>query len=96
MLAPIIANFARQLAAVVEQFTSDRVGAATKTVKRAAPIGRVARSGARGRMRKLCYFPGCKNVAAPRFGMFCAAEHKKLSKAAKEKYRTEYLKKKAA
>lgn len=39
----------------------------------------------------LCYYPGCKNLAAPRFGMFCAALHKNLSKADKEKYRQERL-----
>jgi hypothetical protein len=38
-----------------------------------------------------CYYPGCKNLAAPRFGMFCAALHKKLPAADKEKYRKQHL-----
>jgi hypothetical protein len=96
LLAPVIEQFAQQLAAVVERFTTDRVSAETKkTVKRAAPVGRVARTGRLGRTAKRCYFPGCKNVAAPRFGMFCAVEHKRLSKADKEKYRAQRLKKAA-
>jgi hypothetical protein len=96
LIAPVIEHFAQQLAAVVERFTTDRVTAATKTVKRAAPVGRFARTGARGRAAKRCYFPGCNNVAAPRFGMFCAIAHKNLSTADKKKYRAKYLKKKAA
>jgi len=36
---------------------------------------------------KLCYYPRCRNLAAPRFGMFCAAKHKGLPDAAKARYR---------
>jgi hypothetical protein len=34
-----------------------------------------------------CYFPRCENVAAARYGMFCAAEHKNLPKSQKQFYR---------
>lgn len=44
------------------------------------------------RSKQLCYYPGCKNIAAPRYGMFCVAEHKELSKADKEKYRAQHEK----
>jgi hypothetical protein len=59
-----------------------KAAAAAKPAKRAKKDGR---SGA-----KLCYFPGCKNGAAPRFSMFCAAEHKDLSKSEKNKYRAQH------
>jgi hypothetical protein len=45
--------------------------------------GRVRRS----RPPPRCYFPGCENLAAPRFGMFCAALHKGLPAAQKARYR---------
>lgn len=54
--------------------------------------GRGAKSRRGPRSKQLCYFPGCKNIAAPRYGMFCVAEHKDLSKAEKEKYRGQHEK----
>jgi hypothetical protein len=98
-ISPVIEEFARQLSVAVERFTTDRIGAEVKGARRPVKPGLVARRNGRGasrRARILCYFPGCKNIAAPRFGMFCAAEHKKLPKAEKEKYRAQYLKKKGA
>jgi hypothetical protein len=88
MLLPIIEQFANRLAQTVEQFTVSRIEQAIK-LQGAGPRGRRGRVAAAraGRSQTLCYFPGCKNIAAPRFGMFCAAEHKNLSKADKEKYR---------
>jgi hypothetical protein len=95
ILSPIVDEFARQLSAAIEGFTNERVAAQTKSAKRVGAVGRTAlrtrkRRGARAGTR--CYFPGCKNLAAPRFGMFCAAEHKSLRKAEKEKYRAQHKK----
>lgn len=88
LINPIIADFAHRLAAVVERFTVGRIEAAVRASGNQLQ-GRRGRGGGGGRSRgkTLCYYPGCKNVAAPRFGMFCAALHKDLSKAEKEKYR---------
>jgi hypothetical protein len=77
----IVEQFARQLAGALSGFIASN--SATVTGKR----GRRAGRGRARRGRVLCYFPGCKNLAAPRFGMFCAAEHKNLPKSEKEKYR---------
>ena len=93
-LAPIIEQFASRLAQTVEQFTISRIEQALRT--QASPAGRGGRGRGAGRARRaqvLCYYPGCKNVAAPRFGMFCAAEHKSLSKSDKEKYRALHARK---
>jgi hypothetical protein len=88
LINPIIQEFAHRLAAVVERFTVGRIEAAVRASGNALQ-GRRGRAGAGGRTRgkTLCYYTGCKNVAAPRFGMFCAALHKDLPKAEKEKYR---------
>ena len=81
LLKPLLLDFARQIASAAERITLERV--------------RQVLEGARGRRVRLkrsgpaarCYFPGCKNTAAPRFGMFCAALHKNISAAEKAKYR---------
>ena len=93
LLNPIIEQFATRLAQTVEKFTVGRIeqavraqGASLRGRRGKAPTGRSRRE------QTLCYYPGCKNIAAPRFGMFCAAEHKNLSKADKEKYRAAKLK----
>ncbi len=87
LIAPILAQFAERVGAAIEKFTTARI---TKSV-RSALAGRAA--GTRRRRRRAvisCYYPYCRNVAAPRFGMFCAAEHKGLSKAEKLKYRAKH------
>jgi hypothetical protein len=88
LINPIIQEFAQRLAAVVERFTVGRIEAAVRASGNALQ-GRRGRApgAARTRGKTLCYYPGCKNVAAPRFGMFCAALHKDLPKTEKEKYR---------
>lgn len=88
LINPIILDFAHRLAAVVERFTVGRIEAAVRSSgnQLQGRRGRVAGAG-RSRGKTLCYYPNCKNVAAPRFGMFCAALHKDLPKAEKEKYR---------
>jgi hypothetical protein len=92
LLTPIIEQFASRLASTVEQFTISRIEQAIRA-QATSLRGRRGRGGGRARRAQvLCYYPGCKNVAAPRFGMFCAAEHKSLSKADKEKYRASHAK----
>jgi hypothetical protein len=88
LINPIILDFAHRLASVVERFTVGRIEAAVRASGNQLQ-GRRGRAtgGGRSRGKTLCYYPGCKNVAAPRFGMFCAALHKDLPKAEKEKYR---------
>jgi hypothetical protein len=88
LISPIVQEFAQRLAAVVERFTVGRIEAAVRASGNALQGRRGRAAGAaRSRGKTLCYFPGCKNVAAPRFGMFCAALHKDIPKADKEKYR---------
>lgn len=88
LINPIIQDFAHRLAAVVERFTVGRIEDAVRS-SGSLLQGRRGRAlgGGRTRGKTLCYYPNCKNVAAPRFGMFCAALHKNLPKAEKEKYR---------
>jgi hypothetical protein len=93
LINPLVADFAQRLAAVVERFTVGRIEAAVRASgnslqgRRGRPVGST-----RGRSKTLCYYPGCKNIAAPRFGMFCAALHKNLPKTEKEKYRAQHEK----
>src|SRR3954447_15066953 len=88
LINPIITEFAQRLAAVVERFTVGRIEAAVRASGNALQGRRGRAPGAtRTRGKTLCYYPNCKNVAAPRFGMFCAALHKDLPKTEKEKYR---------
>jgi hypothetical protein len=81
LLRPILEELARELALHVERFTLKRVNS---EIARA-----MARKATRPAKRKavLCYYPGCKNVAAPRFGMFCAALHKQLPNREKARLR---------
>lgn len=87
LVSPIVEQFTRKLGETLERFITGRIG---KEIARSERDN--ARRGRRGRPRRrrshvTCYYPGCKNLAAPRFGMFCAALHKNLPKAEKEKYR---------
>lgn len=92
LINPIIQDFAYRLAAVVERFTVGRIEAAVRASGNSLKGRRGRALGGRTRSKTLCYFPGCKNIAAPRFGMFCAALHKNLPKADKEKYRAQHEK----
>lgn len=86
LIRPILSDFARAISAAVERQTMERV----RDVLESASPGRAGRA-LRRRPQVLCYYPGCKNVAAPRFGMFCAALHKDLPAGEKEKYRKQRL-----
>jgi len=95
VLSPLVERFAARLASTVERFTISRIERAVKEQAKSARGSGRGRGGlgrARRRSPVLCYYPGCKNLAAPRFGMFCAALHKDISKAEKEKYRARHLK----
>jgi hypothetical protein len=92
MVTPLVEEFARKLGTTLERFITGRITKETKdSVRRGGRRGRPGK-GRRRRARVTCYYPGCKNVAAPRFGMFCAALHKNIPKAEKEKYREQHLK----
>jgi hypothetical protein len=87
LVTPLVEEFARKLGSTLERFITGRIAKETRdSVRRGRPGG-----GRRKRARVTCYYPGCKNIAAPRFGMFCAALHKSLPKAEKEKYREQHL-----
>jgi hypothetical protein len=96
-----IEAFTRQLVAVVEAATAQRIQAALagafgvpqkrgpgRPPKRLATMAPLALVSAPARKKQLCPVPGCKNLAAPVFGMVCK-EHKKVSKAKIKKYREE-------
>jgi hypothetical protein len=92
LLRPLLNDFARSIASAVERTTLERVREALD----GAVSGMGHSSGARARRAPAtCYYPGCRNLAAPRFGMFCAALHKKLPAAEKEKYRQRHLRARA-
>jgi hypothetical protein len=90
LINPVIQDFAHRLAALVERFTITRIEHAVRASGSAIAARRGRPLGSGRRAKILCYYPGCKNIAAPRFGMFCAAEHKGLAKAEKEKYRAQH------
>jgi hypothetical protein len=83
-LESTVSDFAAQLVRACEAFVEKRVAgeiAATSAGTKAQRLRRPATK------RKLSYYPGCKNVAAPRFGMFCAAVPKDLPKRQKNEIR---------
>ena len=85
-LRPVIDRFVVQLARIVEKHAQQELRRRVLDEVR----GRYGARGGRPRRAPVrCYFPGCKNLAAPRFGMFCAAEHKNLPAAAKARYRAQ-------
>lgn len=89
VVTPLVDQFAARLGQTLERFITTRIAKETKDAGTRRP-GRAPTRARRG--KTFCYYPGCKNVAAPRFGMFCAALHKDLPKAEKERYRAQRLK----
>lgn len=94
----LIETFASQLVAATEMAAAERIRAALASAfggaakhgpgrpkQVAAPL---AASMKQRRPKQLCPVPGCKNPAAPVFGMVCA-QHKNVSKAKIKKYREE-------
>jgi hypothetical protein len=103
-ITAIVESFANQLAAAVEASVTQRLQAAIagvfdapqkrgpgrppkQAVAGVAPVA--ARSaGKKTRPKQFCPVPGCKNVAAPIFGMVCK-DHKNVAKSKITKYRAE-------
>jgi hypothetical protein len=83
----LVEDFTNQLSSLLERDALDRARAVVESAlggSRAA-VGAKMLSGAR-RPKQLCPVPGCKNPAAPVFGMVCA-KHKDISKSQIAKYR---------
>jgi hypothetical protein len=94
----MVEAFARQIAAAVEASMAERIqatiaGAFGSPVKRGPgrppklAAARALTAPKKTRPKQLCPVPGCKNPAAPVFGMVCA-KHKDVAKAKIKKYRT--------
>ncbi len=89
-------NFVRQIVAATEAAAAQRIQAALASAfgvaqKRGPGRPKQALSAARparARPKQLCPVPGCKNPAAPVFGMVCA-KHKDVPKAKIKQYRAE-------
>jgi hypothetical protein len=82
LLSPILGTFSQKLSETLEKFIERRIARELQAHLKAAP-----KRARKKRLTILCYYPGCRNVAAPRHGMFCTAEHKGLSKSEKARIR---------
>jgi hypothetical protein len=90
----LIEDFTNQLAAALESQATERARLAVESafgVKRRGRPPKVSSIATEKKPRKkvprqLCPVPGCKNPAAPVFGMVCA-KHKDVAKAKIKKYR---------
>jgi hypothetical protein len=91
-LEQLVDALTTQLSALVEaqalELARSTVAAALGGRKPGRPAGlKLAGAGPRRKLpRQLCPVPGCRNTAAPVFGMVCS-EHKDLPKAKINKYR---------
>jgi hypothetical protein len=95
-LSLIITNFTVQLFSVVEDMASARIREALDGVFVPARRGpgrppktallAPAPSAARARKKQLCPVPGCRNPAAPVFGMVCA-QHRNVPRKKIKEYR---------
>lgn len=95
----LVADFAARLHGVIEAHAMTRardavlralgVGGTRKAgrpPKTAVMVASLVRTPRKKPPRQLCPVPGCKNTAAPVFGMVCA-DHKNVSKTKLKKYR---------
>jgi len=98
-ITAIVETFANQITAAVEASVAQRLQAAIagafgapakrgpgrppKEVSTVAPVAEKKK-----RPKQLCPVPGCKNLAAPVFGMVCK-DHKNIAKSKIKKYRQE-------
>jgi hypothetical protein len=93
----LVDSFVTQLVSAVEEHSRTRaqflvlsaLGAAPKRSPGRPPKSQFASlsiSAPKARKKQLCPVPGCKNPAAPVFGMVCA-EHKDVAKAKIKQYR---------
>jgi hypothetical protein len=95
-ITALIENFARQLVAATEAAAAQRIqsalaGAFGAPQKRGPgrpkhAVAAAAKPAKKSRPKQLCPVPGCKNPAAPVFGMVCS-KHKDLPKAKIKKFR---------
>jgi hypothetical protein len=93
-IAELVTTFTNQLTSLIERETLDRaraavVGALGSGNERGANIKALDLGTGRPRKKapkQLCPVPGCKNPAAPVFGMVCA-KHKDIAKSKVKKYR---------
>jgi hypothetical protein len=98
-ITSLVETFARQIAAAVEAAMAKRMQAALAGAfrtpakrgpghphKLAAAPAKLTVEPKKKRPKQLCPVPGCKNPAAPVFGMVCA-KHKAVSKAKIRKFR---------
>jgi hypothetical protein len=90
-------NFVRQLVAATEAAAAQRIQAALASAfgvvhgrgpGRPKQVVAALRPAKTARPKQLCPVPGCKNPAAPVFGMVCA-KHKDVPKAKIKKYRAQ-------
>ena len=92
----LIEDFTHQLSALVESQALDQARAAVESALGVRRPGRPAKNsplaiGKKPRKKsptQFCPVPGCKNPAAPVFGMVCA-KHKDVAKTKIKKYREE-------
>jgi len=86
----LVESFVRHLSTIVEQQAVERARASLESAfgSSSARNGVVRLTGRRRRKgpRQLCPVPGCKNPAAPVFGMVCK-NHKDVPKGQIKKYR---------
>jgi hypothetical protein len=103
-ITALIENFARQLVAATEASAAQRIREALAEAfgvpqkrgpGRPKALASVAKPAKATRPKQLCPVPGCKNPAAPVFGMVCA-KHKDVPKAQIKKYREQRKAKGAA
>jgi hypothetical protein len=83
-IAALVRSFISTLVSAVEQNTTHRIR--TALVSRTGTAGRTGFRRGAPRAKQLCPVPGCKNAAAPVFGMVCAA-HKDVAKSKIKQYR---------
>jgi hypothetical protein len=94
-----IESFTQQIVATVETAVVQRIQAALagafgvpqkrgpgRPPKQAVALVAARSAGKKTRPKQLCPVPGCKNVAAPIFGMVCK-DHKNVAKSKIKKYR---------
>jgi hypothetical protein len=81
----LVEDFATRLGSLIEHEVLDRARSAVDGAlgQSGRSVGRKAR---KKPPRQLCPVPGCKNAAAPVFGMVCG-QHKDVAKAKIKKYR---------
>jgi hypothetical protein len=97
-ITSLVQAFARQIATAVEASAVERIQAALTGAfgapqkrgpgrpRKQAAAPALPKAAKKKRPKQLCPVPGCKNPAAPVFGMVCA-NHKNVAKAKIRKYR---------